>query len=110
MKKIPYKGHCNHSSSIFIDLAVDLRHDCEEKVKVREHGRARDLACEPHESYSLRQQSGHPSTFFCHDIVIKWLVHPKMKILSSLTFISYQSFMTFLFCGTKKKKSFLAIQ
>jgi len=31
--------HCNHSVSILIDLAVDLRHDCEEKMKVREHGR-----------------------------------------------------------------------
>jgi len=32
-------GHCNYSPSILIDLAVDLRHDCKEKVKVREHGR-----------------------------------------------------------------------
>jgi len=38
MKKISYKGHYNHSASILIDLAVDLRHDCEEKVMVREHG------------------------------------------------------------------------
>jgi len=30
------KGHRNDSASIPIDLAVDLRRDCEEKVKVRE--------------------------------------------------------------------------